>query len=126
MNKRLFVGNLPYEFTEDDLRNLFSSYGEVSYAKIITDRETGRSKGFGFVELPEEAATQAISEVNGKKIGSEGREREIVCNEAKPMEDRGPRRDFGGQRRDFGGDRGGRGGDRGGRDRNFRGGGKSW
>lgn len=124
MNKRLFVGNLPYEFTEDDLRNLFSSYGEVAYAKIISDRDTGRSKGFGFVELPEDVALTAMSEVNGKEVGPDDRKRAIVCNEAKPMEDRGPRRDFGGGRRDFGGDRGGRGGDRGGR-RDF-GGNKNW
>lgn len=120
MNKRLFVGNLPYEFTEDDLRNLFASYGEIAYAKIISDRETGRSKGFGFVELPEEAAQQAIPEVNGKEVGPEGHTRQVICNEARPMEDR-PQRSFGGGgRSSFGGDRGGRGSDRGGRDRNFR------
>jgi cold-inducible RNA-binding protein len=125
MNKRLFVGNLPYEFTEDDLRNLFSPYGEVSYAKIITDRDTGRSKGFGFVELPEDAAVKAIEEVNGKEVDGPQGPRAIVVNEARPMEER-PQRDFGGGGRSFGGGRdGGRGGDRGGRDRNFRSN-KSW
>lgn len=128
MNKRLFVGNLPYEFTEDDLRNLFSSYGEVSYAKIITDRDTGRSKGFGFVELPAEAADKAIAEVNGKEVDGPQGPRAVVVNEARPMEDR-PQRDFGGGGRSGGfggGDRGGRGGDRGGRDRNSNSGGRSW
>lgn len=123
MNKRLFVGNLPYDFTEDDLRNLFSSYGEVTYAKIITDRDSGRSKGFGFVELEASAADKAIAEVNGKEVGDQN-PRAVVVNEARPMEDRGPSGGGGynGGGRNFGGgDRGGRGGsDRGGR------GGKSW
>ncbi len=118
MNKRLFVGNLPYEFTEDDLRNLFSPYGEVQYVKIITDRDSGRSKGFGFVELTEEAADKAVAELNGKSIDGPQGPREVVVNIARPMEER-PQNGGGG--RDFN-----RGGDRGGRDRNFRGGNKSW
>ncbi len=122
MNKRLFVGNLPYEFTEDDLRNLFSSYGEVTYAKIITDRDTGRSKGFGFVELEASAADKAIAEVNGKEIDGPQGPRAVVVNEARPMEQRDSSGGGynGGGRRDFSG------GDRGGRDRNSRSGGKSW
>ena len=128
MAKRLFVGNLPYDTTEEDLRSLFTPYAEPSYVKIITDRETGRSKGFGFVELEDAAADKAIAELNGKEMGSGDRVRQIVVNEARPMEDRGTGGGGGGfQRRDFGGgDRGGRsgGGDRGGR-RDF-GGKKSW
>src|SRR5258706_14928447 len=116
MAKRLFVGNLPYDTTEEDLRSLFTPYAEPSYVKIITDRETGRSKGFGFVELEDAAADKAIAELNGKDMGEGDRVRQIVVNEARPMEDRGSGGGGGGfRRRDFGGgDRGGRsvGGDR--------------
>jgi RNA recognition motif-containing protein len=91
---KLYVGNLPYSFTDDTLRDLFSSYGTVVSTAVITDRATGRSKGFGFVEFEDDATAQtAISEMNGKEI--EGRN--IVVSEARPMTDK-PRRDFGGNR----------------------------
>lgn len=90
---KLYVGNLPYSYNEDSLRSLFSSYGEVASATIISDRATGRSKGFGFVELEDAMAESAISELNGKDV--EGRA--LVVSVARPMEDR-PKRDFGNNR----------------------------
>ncbi len=88
---KLYVGNLPYSFTEETLRNLFASYGNVASSSIIKDRDSGRSKGFGFVELEDDNAAQtAINELNNKDI--EGRN--LVVNVARPMTDR-PRRDFG-------------------------------
>jgi cold-inducible RNA-binding protein len=88
MNKKLYVGNLPYSCTEHELRELFEQAGTVTDAAVITDRETGRSKGFGFVEMdtPEEA-TQAISQFNGYSMNN----RQIQVSEARPREDRGPR-----------------------------------
>ncbi len=98
--KKLYVGNLPFSTTEDDLRQMFVAFGEVASVTIINDKFSGRSKGFGFVEMPnDEEAMKAIEGLNGKEMG----DRPITVNEARPMEDR-PRRDFGG------GDRGGRGG----------------
>ena len=98
--KKLYVGNLPFSTTEDDLRQMFVQYGEVTSVTIINDKFSGRSKGFGFVEMPnDDEAMKAIEGLNGKDMDGRG----IVVNEARPMEDR-PRRDFGG------GDRGGRGG----------------
>lgn len=91
MAKTLYVGNLPYGVTDNDLHDLFSNCGEVSSAKIIMDRDTGRSKGFGFVEMDDDgAAESAISKYDGTDY--EGRT--IKVNEAKPREDRprGPRR----------------------------------
>ena len=83
---KLYVGNLPYSYNEDSLRQLFADYGTISSATIIVDRASGRSKGFGFVELDDDALAQnAIAEMNGKDI--EGRN--IVVNEARPKEDRG-------------------------------------
>ena len=104
MNKKLYVGNLPYTVTERDLRTLFEQAGGVTEAAVITDRETGRSKGFGFVEMntPEEA-TKAISQLNGYTINN----RQIQVSEARPKEERPRRDDRGG-----GGDRRGGGGDR--------------
>jgi RNA recognition motif-containing protein len=105
MAKRLFVGNLPYTADDEALRNMFSQVGEVASASIIIDRMSGRSKGFGFVEMVNDAdATKAVETLNGQEVDG----RKIVVNEARPMEDR-PRRDFNnrGPRRDFGGDRGG-------------------
>lgn len=100
MATKLFVGSLPYSTTDDDLRDLFKSYGDVASAKVIFDRETNRSKGFGFVEFEDdEAAKKAIDELNNSDLGG----RSIVVNEARPQEARPPRRDFG----DRGGDRGG-------------------
>ncbi|ADI38082.1 putative RNA-binding protein rbpA [Waddlia chondrophila 2032/99] len=86
---KLYVGNLSYRVSEDQFKDYFASFGEVLSAKIITDRFTGQSKGFGFVEFADkEAAEEAIKELNGSNF--EGRS--IVVNEAKPMEDRPPRR----------------------------------
>jgi len=105
MGKRLYVGNLPYSATEASLQRLFAQFGTVDSVKIITDRDTGRSKGFGFVEMAtDEEAEQAISQLNGKDM--EGRK--LNVNEARPPE----RRDGMG-----GGGGGGRGGYGGGRNR---------
>ncbi len=77
----IYVGNLPYQTSEEELGEIFGSYGEVDSVKIIFDRGTGRSKGFGFVEMgDDEAAKQAISELDGKEIGG----RNLRVNEAKP------------------------------------------
>ena len=87
------VGNLPWSTTEESLRTLFEEYGEVSSAKVITDRETGRSRGFGFVEMPDDGAAQsAIDDLNDKDF--EGRN--LRVNEARPRDDRprGPRARF--------------------------------
>ena len=83
----LYVGNLSWGVDDDSLRTFFENYGEVSDARVITDRETGRSRGFGFVEMPEEAARKAIA--NGDGVELDGRALKI--NEAKPREER-PRR----------------------------------
>jgi cold-inducible RNA-binding protein len=100
---KLYVGNLPYNTSEDDLRKLFSQYGTVDSVAVITDRDTGRSKGFGFVEFPDEAeARNAISGLSGQEFGG----RALTVNEARPKTGGG-----GG-----GGGRGGYGGG-GGRDR---------
>lgn len=81
MNKKLYVGSLPYSVTEDELRELFAEYGEVSSARIITDKVTGLSKGFGFVEMSStEGAQKAIEGMNGKQIGG----RTLIVNEARP------------------------------------------
>ena len=104
MGNKLYVGNLPYSFRDSDLESTFGAYGSVSSAKVMMERDTGRSKGFGFVEMGSDAEAQAAIEgVNGQAIGG----RNLVVNEARPMEPRPPR--SGG----FGGG-GGRGGDRGG------------
>lgn len=85
MAKRLFVGNLPYEMDDAGLGQLFAEAGEVASATVITDRQSGRSKGFGFVEMStDEEAKKAIETINGKKVG----ERAIVVNEARPREER--------------------------------------
>lgn len=113
MGKKLYVGNLPFSATDDSLAQIFSQAGNVASAKIITDRDSGRSKGFGFVEMTtDEEAASAISKLNGTDF--EGRNMNV--SEARPMVPReggggrGPRGGGGG----FGGG-GGRGGDRGGR-----------
>ena len=99
MEKRLYVGNLPFDLSEDQLHELFSAHGQVASTKLITDFNTGRSRGFGFVEMrTEEEAQAAIDKMNKAKVG----EREIVVNEARPR----PERTTGGG----GGGRGGRGG----------------
>lgn len=82
---KLFVGSLPFETTEDQLYSLFASYGAVASAKIINDRNTGNSRGFGFVEMADDAQAQsAVAKLNGSSLGS----RQIVVNVAKPMENR--------------------------------------
>ncbi len=84
----IYVGNLSYRMTDEDLGKLFSTYGAVSESKIVIDRETGRSKGFGFVEMPNQAeGDEAIKQLDGKEV--EGRN--IKVNVAKPKEDK-PRR----------------------------------
>jgi RNA recognition motif-containing protein len=110
MATKLFVGSLPYSMGDDDLKELFAEFGEVASAKVIIDRDTNRSKGFGFVEFNDDAvAKTAIDALNNKEVGG----RAIVVNEARPQEPR-PRRDFGG---------GNGGGGYGGGDRNNYGGG---
>ncbi len=79
MVKTLYVGNLPYTTSEDDLKEVFVPYGEVSSAKIITDRETGRSRGFGFVEIESDGAQKAIEALDGKEFGG----RSLRVNEAR-------------------------------------------
>jgi RNA recognition motif-containing protein len=81
----IFVGNLAYTTTENDLRQLFEQYGVVDKINVITDRDTGRSKGFGFVEMPDSAAAKAaIQGLNGKEL----EDRALTVNEAKPREPR--------------------------------------
>ena len=99
----IYVGNLSFQATEDDLRQAFSAFGQVSAVNIITDRETGRSRGFAFVEMSDAGeAKKAIDELNLKEIAG----RAVTVNEARPKTDR-PRGGGGG-----GGGRGGRGGRR--------------
>jgi cold-inducible RNA-binding protein len=93
MAKRIYVGNLSFRTTETDLSNMFGEIGEVESVRIITDRDTGRSKGFAFVQMADDAAAEkAIAQLNGKEVGG----RNLTVNEARPM-----------QKRDFD-DRGGR------------------
>ncbi|MDR3339827.1 MAG: RNA-binding protein [Candidatus Symbiothrix sp.] len=88
----IFIAGLSFKVNDADLANLFEEYGSISSAKVITDRQSGRSKGYGFVEIEdEEAAAKAISELNGAEYDG----RTISVSEAKPREER-PRRDFGG------------------------------
>ncbi len=91
--KKIYVGNLPWTTTEADLESMFSKYGAVSSTAVITDRETGRSRGFGFVELDDAAALKAIAELDGKPMDG----RNLKVNEAKERErggdSRPPRRD---------------------------------
>lgn len=110
-NKKLFVGNLPFSTSEEDLRQMFGVYGEIVDLKLILDRMSGRSKGFAFVEFAtEDDAQRAIEGTNGKDMGG----RALVVNVARPpapRENRGPRGGFGGGRGGFGGgNRGGYGG----------------
>src|SRR5947209_17487491 len=96
MSKKIFVGNLSFQITETDLTNMFGEIGQVESVQIITDRDTGRSKGFGFVQMADDAAAEkAIAQLNGKEVGG----RNLTVNEARPM-----------QKRDSGGRGGGRGG----------------
>src|SRR6185369_4901706 len=88
MSKKLFVGNLSFQTTEGDVTSTFGQCGAVESVSIITDRDTGRSKGFGFVVMEEEGAEKAIATLNGSQLNG----RTLTVNEAKPM----VRRDFGG------------------------------
>ena len=111
MAKKLYVGNLSYEVTEDELSQLFSQCGQVSGARIVKDKDTGRSKGFGFVEMPnDDEASQAVTRMKGHDL----RGRPIMVDEARerPGGDR-PRFGGGGGRGGFGGGGGGRGSGRG-------------
>jgi hypothetical protein len=105
MGNKLYVGNLPYSFRDEDLQQAFAAHGSVTSAKVMMERDTGRSKGFGFVEMGSDAEAQAaINGMNGQQYGGRG----LVVNEARPMEPRPPR--SGG----FGGGAGGGGGGYGG------------
>ena len=126
MAKRLYVGNLPFDVSEDQLHELFSVHGQVASTKLITDFNTGRSRGFGFVEMSsDEEAKAAVDKMNKTKVG----DRELVVNEARPRPERtssggggGGRGGYGGggggnSRGGYGGGGGGGGGYGGGRDR---------
>lgn len=107
MGNKLYVGNLPYSFRDEDLQQAFAAHGTVTSAKVMMERDTGRSKGFGFVEMASDAEAQAaINGMNGQQYGGRG----LVVNEARPMEARPPRTGGGG----FGGGGGGYGGGAGG------------
>lgn len=107
MSMKLYVGNLPFSTTSEDLQQLFAQAGNVQSASVLEDRETGRSRGFGFVEMASnEEGQAAIQLFNGKEVNG----RSITVNEARPREDRGG----GGGRGNYGGNRGGGGGGRGG------------
>jgi RNA recognition motif-containing protein len=98
----IYVGNLSFRTTEMDLEAAFSVYGSVDKATIVKERETGRSRGFGFVEMPNaEEAQRAIAGMNGKDLGG----RALQVNEARPREDRGPRPGGGGRPGGFGRER---------------------
>lgn len=116
--KNIFVGNLDFHTGEDELRQLFSTYGQVDRVSIMTDRDTGRSRGFGFVEMANaEEGEKAIAAINGSQVGG----RTLNVNEARPKAERPA--GGGGGRGGFGGGRGGGGGRDGGRDRGGHGGG---
>ncbi|RYF13250.1 MAG: RNA-binding protein [Comamonadaceae bacterium] len=105
MGNKLYVGNLPYQVRDSDLEQAFGEFGQVTSAKVMMERETGRSKGFGFVEMGSDAEAQAaINGMNGQPMGG----RSIVVNEARPMENRP--RGFGGGGSGGGGSGGGGGG----------------
>ena len=104
MGKKLYVGNLEYSVTDSALEQMFAAHGTVESVQIIMDRDTGRSKGFGFVEMGSDHEAQAaIAALNGANVDG----RNLTVNEAKPREDRG-----GGGRGGYGGGRGGSGGGR--------------
>jgi len=103
--KNIYVGNLNFDATEDQLRGMFEAYGPVERVSIITDRDTGQSRGFAFVEMPDDdSAGKAMEALNGSNLGG----RNLTVNEARPKADR-PRRDAGGGRGGFGRNSGGRG-----------------
>ena len=124
MGNKLYVGNLPYSVRDEDLQQSFGQFGAVTSAKVMMERETGRSKGFGFVEMASDAEAQAaITGMNGQPLGG----RSVVVNEARPMEARPPRSGGGfgggGDRSGGGGYGGGGGGDRSGGGGGYGGGG---
>ena len=128
MGNKLYVGNLPYGVRDNDLEQAFSQFGSVISAKVMMERDTGRSKGFGFVEMGSDAEAQAaIQGMNGQSLGGRG----IVVNEARPMEPRPPRSGggfgggggYGGGRSGGGGGYGGGGSYGGGRESGYGGGG---
>ena len=108
MGNKLYVGNLPYSVRDEDLQQSFGQFGAVTSAKVMMERDTGRSKGFGFVEMASDAEAQAaINGMNGQPLGG----RSVVVNEARPMEARPPRTGgFGGGGGGYGGGAGGGGG----------------
>ena len=119
MSMKLYVGNLAFQTTSEDLQELFAQAGTVESASVVEDRETGRSRGFGFVEMAtKEDGEAAIAQFNGKEVNG----RSLTVNEARPREDRGNRGGGGGRggfgggggRGGYGGGGGGRGGNRGG------------
>ncbi len=114
MGKKLYVGNLPYSVGDAELEQLFGAHGSVQSVQVIMDRDTGRSKGFGFVEMgTDQEAQAAIAALNGKEVDG----RTLTVNEARPKEDRGGGGGGRGGRGGFGGGGGGGGrGGRGGRD----------
>jgi RNA recognition motif-containing protein len=115
MAKNIYVGNLVWDATADDLLALFQEHGKVARAQVITDKETGRSRGFGFVEMDDDGEAQkAIDALNGQDF----RGRALTVNEARPREDRGAGNRAGGG--GYGGGRGAYGGNRGGSDRGRR------
>ena len=112
MGNKLYVGNLPYSVRDADLEQAFAEFGSVTSAKVMMERDTGRSKGFGFVEMgSDDEAQAAINGMNGQSLGG----RNVVVNEARPMESRPPRTGgFGGGGGGYGGGGGGYGGGGGG------------
>ena len=109
MSKNIYVGNLPFSATADDLREAFGAFGTVTRAQVVSDRDTGRSRGFGFVEMAD-GGDEAIAALNGSQLGG----RTLTVNEAKPREERPRSGGFGGS-----GSRGGNGGGRGGYGRRY-------
>jgi len=110
MSKRIYVGNLSYQSTEGDLTSLFEQAGQVDSVHIVTDRDTGRSKGFAFVEMGDEDAVKAIAQFNGMDLNG----RALTVNEARPREERSGGGGGRGRSGGGGGGRGGRGGGGGG------------
>jgi RNA recognition motif-containing protein len=88
MTKTLYFGNLPWAVTPEDLTNAVTQYAEVISSRVATDRETGRSRGFGFVEVPADKAEEVINALNGAEWAG----RQLTVNEAQPRPERGPRR----------------------------------
>jgi hypothetical protein len=120
MGNKLYVGNLPYSVRDSDLEQAFGQFGSVTSAKVMMERDTGRSKGFGFVEMGSDAEAQAaINGMNGQPLGG----RSVVVNEARPMESRPPRAGGGGGYGGGGGGYGGGGGGYGGGGGGYGGGG---